>query len=108
MKPSMLVAVLAATVACKQTQRHEVADRPTATSVTPSGSASADPWSKPAAAKDPLKHPLFWSIEKDGKTSYALGTMHMGVDPQTRIPQIVWQNIAQQVEVTVDFMYRPL
>jgi hypothetical protein len=24
-----------------------------------------------------------------------------------KVPQIVWQNIAQQVEVTVDFIYRP-
>jgi len=24
------------------------------------------------------------------------------------VPQIVWQNIAQQIEVTVDFVYRPL
>ena len=29
-------------------------------------------------------------------------------DYDIKIPQIVWQNIAQQVEVTVDFMYRPL
>ena len=29
-------------------------------------------------------------------------------DYNIKIPQIVWQNIAQQVEVTADFMYRPL
>jgi len=29
-------------------------------------------------------------------------------DYDIKIPQIVWQNIAQQVEVTVDFLYRPL
>lgn len=29
-------------------------------------------------------------------------------DYNIKIPQIVWQNIAQQVEVTVDFVYRPL
>jgi hypothetical protein len=29
-------------------------------------------------------------------------------DYNISIPQIVWQNIAQQVEVTLDFVYRPL
>jgi len=29
-------------------------------------------------------------------------------DYNIKIPQIVWQNIAQQVEVTVDFLYRPV
>lgn len=29
-------------------------------------------------------------------------------DYNIKIPQLVWQNIAQQVEVTIDFMYRPL
>lgn len=30
------------------------------------------------------------------------------IDYNIKVPQIVWQNIAQQVEVTVDFVYRPL
>jgi len=30
------------------------------------------------------------------------------LDYNIKVPQIVWQNIAQQVEVTVDFVYRPL
>lgn len=30
------------------------------------------------------------------------------LDYNIKVPQIVWQNIAQQVEVTVDFNYRPL
>src|SRR5207253_6683848 len=48
----------------------------------PAAAPSADPWSaqKPAQ-KDPLPHPLFWAVEKDGKTTYFLGTMHAGVDP---------------------------
>ena len=29
-------------------------------------------------------------------------------DYNIRVPQIVWQNIAQEVEVTVDFFYRPV
>ena len=30
------------------------------------------------------------------------------VDYNIKVPQIVWQNIAQQVEVSLDFAYRPL
>jgi len=30
------------------------------------------------------------------------------VDYNIKVPQIVWQNIAQQVEVTVQFLYRPV
>lgn len=53
---------------------------------------AADPWggAPKQVAKDPLPHPLFWSVEKNGKTTYLLGTMHMGVDAEARLPQIVW------------------
>jgi hypothetical protein len=30
------------------------------------------------------------------------------LDYNIKVPQIVWQNIAQQVEVTIDLVYRPL
>ena len=30
------------------------------------------------------------------------------LDYNIKVPQIVWQNIAQQVEVTMEFVYRPL
>jgi uncharacterized protein YbaP (TraB family) len=59
-----------------------------------SGSAAApDPW----AAKDepppaPLPRAMLWSISKDGKTSYAFGTMHIGIDPQ-RLPKVVWDKL---------------
>jgi uncharacterized protein YbaP (TraB family) len=54
--------------------------------------AAADPWAS-HSKKDPLAHPLLWAIEKDGHTTYALGTMHMGVDPETRLPDLVWQKL---------------
>lgn len=53
----------------------------------------ADPWTKAAPAKDPLPHPLFWSIEKDGLTTFALGTIHIGVDAEARLPSIVWDKL---------------
>lgn len=44
-------------------------------------------------ATGPLPHPLLWSAEKDGRTSYFFGTMHAGIDAATRMPSIVWRTI---------------
>ncbi|MGE5186223.1 MAG: TraB/GumN family protein [Acidobacteriota bacterium] len=61
---------------------------------TPAGKAApADPWAKPEAKQDPLPRPLFFKIEKDGKTSYALGTFHTGVDAETRLPGSIWKRL---------------
>ncbi len=54
---------------------------------------AADPWAKPEAKKDPLPRPLFFKIEKDGKTTYALGTFHTGVDAETRLPDTIWKRL---------------
>ena len=54
---------------------------------------AADPWVTAPTKKDPLPHPLLWSIEKDGKTTYALGTIHLGVDAESRLPPIVWDKL---------------
>src|SRR5882724_1462150 len=56
--------------------------------------SEAKPQSKSAETKrDQLPHPLLWSIEKDGKTSFALGTFHLGIDPRKRLPDLVWQKL---------------
>lgn len=54
---------------------------------------AADPWTAPTAAADPLPRPLFWSAAKDGKVTYLLGTMHMGVDARARLPKVVWDRL---------------
>lgn len=83
------VAVLAAASACKKEPTP-----PAAPSVA--GSARAvepaknDPWANETPAVK-LVHALFWSIEKDGKTTYALGTMHVGVDAASQLPEVVWK-----------------
>lgn len=68
-------------------------DKVTETPAPTAPAASSDPWSKPAPAKDPLKKPLLWQVEKDGKTSYLLGTIHQGIDAETRLPQIVFDKL---------------
>jgi uncharacterized protein len=40
----------------------------------------------------PVK-PLFWSAEKDGKTTYLLGTIHLGVDAKAQLPSPVWEKL---------------
>ncbi|MFN0246597.1 MAG: TraB/GumN family protein [Kofleriaceae bacterium] len=66
---------------------------PTASAPTPVPAGEGDPWSKLPPAKDPLPKPLLWSVEKDGTTSYMLGTIHKGVDAETRLPQIVFDKL---------------
>jgi uncharacterized protein len=89
----VVAVVLAAVVSCDKGKDRA---KPEVAVVTQSGSDSADPWSQQAPVKDPLKNPLLWRIEKDGNTSYLLGTMHIGVDPTTRLPELVWQKLDEK------------
>lgn len=59
----------------------------------PASDPASDPWSKPAPAKDPLSKPFLWSVEKDGATSFILGTIHQGIDAEARLPQIVFDKL---------------
>src|SRR4029079_17801704 len=43
--------------------------------------------------KDPIAHPLFWRVEKDGKATYFLGSMHTGIDAEARLPDEVWKTL---------------
>jgi uncharacterized protein YbaP (TraB family) len=87
-------------IGCKKVEKNEAANQSPTTKtdskapVAPTPAPSADdPWSHPAAKKDPLAKPFLWSIEKDGKTSYILGTIHQGIDAETRLPQIVFDKL---------------
>jgi uncharacterized protein len=90
----LLVALLVAVGGCKKSKSYEYRAEGGVAVVT-TGSGAADPWSHPKVAKDPIKKPLFWSVEKDGKTDYVLGTMHTGIDPESRLPEIVWQKLTE-------------
>ena len=92
----LVVAILAAHTACKKPDALGPQAVPAAQAVhgdVGARGSAADPWSARSVAKDPLPHPLFWAVEKDGKTTYVLGTMHMGVDPEARIPEPVWKKL---------------
>jgi uncharacterized protein YbaP (TraB family) len=98
MKRLLLVtfATVLGLIGCKQS-----APPPEPAKVAPTAQASTgtadnaapDPWQSAPKQKNPLARPLFWSIEKDGITSYALGTIHVGVDPEERLPQLVWDKL---------------
>src|ERR1043165_769821 len=77
---------LAGVGGCRKSKTHGPAQGSDVVEVT---QPAYDPWAKPTPT-DPLENPLLWSIEKDGTTDYILGTMHTGVDPQSRLPMIVW------------------
>lgn len=99
MKRGLAVVVMMVSLvgtACKKTEKTEAPPKPdpVAAKVDAGSTGSADdPWKQEAAKKDPLKAIFMWKAEKDGKTTYLLGTMHMGIDPETRLPQIVWDKL---------------
>ena len=90
MKRVIVLATLAVTLgaAC---ERSQTTAQPAAQAATPASAVAA-----PAAAQTAPKlllHPLLWSVERDGKTTYFLGTMHRGVDAATRLPASVWRRL---------------
>jgi len=85
--------------ACRKT-----GDTKGASTDTAGGSAASKPPAPPpaatpasAASKPPAiaVRPLLWSAEKDGKTTYFLGTMHAGIDAETQLPPMVWTKLAE-------------
>jgi uncharacterized protein len=90
---SLLVALFAASYACKKADAPAPGVAPVAQPAVGSAAAADDPWSRPVAKKEPLERPLLWSVEKDGRTSYLFGTMHLGIDPHARLPDVVWQKL---------------
>jgi uncharacterized protein YbaP (TraB family) len=61
---------------------------PPVPATAPTGSGSAiDPAPAPGS---PITRPFFYRVEKDGKTSYLIGTWHNGVDAEKQLPEAVW------------------
>lgn len=84
---------LAGSAACKKTAE------PATPPVAP---PAVDPWQGAIPAKDPLPRPLLWSAEKDGTTTYLLGTMHVGIDAEARLPQLVWDKLEAAATFAVE------
>lgn len=90
MKPraGLLVTLVAlAAVACKRSP--DSAPPP-----PPTPAPAADPWAGSAQPRAPLSRPFLWTAEKDGATTYLFGTMHLGVDPDSQLPPLVWDELA--------------
>jgi uncharacterized protein len=82
MKRVLAIAMLAAAVGAACERTHD----PTPASTTAIASRAA-------ASPNTVRRPLFWAADRDGKTTYFLGTMHIGVDAAAQLPPIVWAKL---------------
>jgi hypothetical protein len=57
-----------------------------APAASPGAGAADDPWAPKTAAAPLIERPMLWQAEKDGKTTYLLGTIHLGVNADTQFP----------------------
>lgn len=88
---------LAALAACKKAP-----EPPPSQQAAPPAAPAADPWQGAVPAKDPLPRPFLFAAEKDGKTTHLLGTMHIGVDPEARLPALVWDQVDAATSFAVE------
>lgn len=102
MKPraGLLVTLVALALgaACKKSPEPATQPAPPPEAAQP----AADPWQGAVPAKDPLPRPFLWSAEKDGATTYLFGTMHVGIDPDARLPQLVWDKLDASATFAVE------
>lgn len=90
---ALLLGLIGSGAGCKQSSRTD-APAPAKPTVSAPPVAADDPWADPPpVAKDPLKKPLFWAATKDGITTYFLGTMHLGIDAESRLPDVVFAKL---------------
>jgi hypothetical protein len=65
----------------------------------------ADPWGTAGAPKTPrplITKPFLWRAEKDGQTTWLLGTMHLGVDAETQLPPWALDKLATMPAFVVE------
>ena len=46
--------------------------------------------------------PLLWSAQKDGRTTYLLGTMHVGFNAEKQLPRWVWDKVGSATALAVE------
>jgi uncharacterized protein len=100
MKRVVVLVTFAAALGTSGCRQHRDPASAPAETVAPSGlgttsGAATSPHAGPQAANSnaTLAHPLLWSAAKDGKTTYFLGTMHVGIDADARLPALVWSKL---------------
>jgi uncharacterized protein YbaP (TraB family) len=91
MKRALVLATLAAALGAACDRSPETAQA--AATSRPAPATARTPRRTPDPAQDPLAHPLFWSVEKAGNTTYFFGTMHRGIDAASRLPAGVWRRL---------------
>jgi len=92
-RAALFVSLIAAFApACKRAPDTHAGAAPATPSAASSSTTTPAP-ERDLTAAAPLAHPLLWSAEKDGNTTYFLGTMHAGIDAETRLPALVWAKL---------------
>jgi uncharacterized protein YbaP (TraB family) len=84
-------AAVAAT-ACKKPADSRAPAPAEPTTVATAPARAPENLNAPAPAQA-LAHPLLWSAEKAGHTTYLFGTMHAGIDAEARLPPVIWRTL---------------
>lgn len=65
----------------------------------PAVASGDDPWGgadqNAAGPSKVIARPLLWKAEKDGKTSWLFGTIHLGVNAETQLPKAVFDHLGE-------------
>ncbi len=48
---------------------------------------------RPASSTEVSEKPFLWAAQKDGQTTYLLGTMHIGFNAEKQLPRWVWDKV---------------
>jgi len=96
---ALSVALVALLGACKKDTPSQktslpAADAAPAAQPADSGAGATTPPLADAAASSEKVRAFFYAVEKNGKTTHLLGTMHMGIDPE-RLPDTVYAALAK-------------
>jgi uncharacterized protein YbaP (TraB family) len=84
----------AGVVACRANDDHGVRQPPAIVLAADAAPVDAGGAADGASTAATMSQPLFWRLEKDGQTSYLLGTFHGGVDPAA-LPSSIWEHLAE-------------
>lgn len=65
----------------------------------PGAATGSDPWASPdpgpKAPAQVITKPFLWKAERDGVTSWLFGTIHLGVNADTQLPEVVFEKLKE-------------